>query len=126
MRAKRIPLFVLLFLFTACLCSSVRMDILCRGWEEELAVARRAAETADYSGATAALDRLKEGWQRRQVYLHIIVPHNEVDQAQELIDLCRLALRRQDKDAFLTAAVRLQSQLDLLREIEQLSIKNVL
>lgn len=126
MRAKRIPLFVLLFLFAACLCSNVRMGILCRGWEKELAAAQRAAETADYPGAAAALGRLYTDWERRQVYLHIIVPHDEVDQAQELIDLCRLALQRQDKDAFLTTAVRLRSQLDLLREIEQLSIKNVL
>ena len=61
----------------------------------------RSRETADYPGAAAALGRLYTDWERRQVYLHIIVPHDEVDQAQELIDLCRLALQRQDEDAFI-------------------------
>ena len=126
MRALRIPVFVLIVLLCACLCSNIRMNMLCRGWAEELDSARAAVEKCDFDGADKVLRELEEDWAHWQTYLHITIEHSEIDQAQELLALCRLQVDEMDAPAFLTAAARLQGQFDLLREMEKFSIKNVL
>ena len=126
MRALRIPVFVLIVLLCACLCSNIRMNMLCHGWAEELDSAKAAVEKCDFDGADKALRKLEEDWAHRQTYLHITIEHSELDNTRELIDLCRLQIRQADPSAFLTTVARLQAQLDLLREMEELSIKNIL
>lgn len=126
MRALRIPLFVLLLLLAVCICSTVRMDIICHRWAQELERTQIAVEKYDFDAADEALRELEEDWAHWQTYLHITIEHGEIDQAQELLDLCRLQVDEMDTPAFLIAATRLQGQLDLLREMEKLSIKNIL
>jgi len=126
LKALRIPLFVLILLLAICLCSTARMEIICHRWAQELENTQKAVEDYDFDKADKALQELEADWNAWQTYLHIAVEHSEIDQAQELLDLCRLQVDEMDTPAFLIAANRLQGQLDLLREMEQLSIKNVL
>lgn len=126
MKALRIPAFVLIALLCACLCSSIRMTQLCKRWSGELEDARAAVEAYDFDTAVEAMEKLETDWEQWQVYLHITIEHEELDDAQELLRLCRLQAEESDHPGFLIAAARLQTQFALLQEMEQLSIKNVL
>ena len=90
MKAMRIPIFVLAALLAFSVWNAVHLTRRCALWQQELAAADSAAIAGDTGEAAAALARLRALWQADQVYLHIVVSHEDINNAETL--LCRAAV----------------------------------
>ena len=85
MKAVRIPLFVLAVLLAFSVCNAVYLTRRCHAWQAEVMAADRAAAAGHPEEASAALARLDELWQADQVYLHIVVTHGDINNAETLL-----------------------------------------
>ena len=99
MKAVRIPLFVLAVLLAFSVCNA-----------EE---------------ASAALARLDELWQADQVYLHIVVTHGDINNAETLLRRAVL-LCQADSEELRPTLAELHACLGMVAETQQISIKNIL
>ena len=125
MKAIRIPVFVLAVLLAFSVCNAVHLTRRCALWQAELAEADRAAAMGDTEAAGAALARLEALWQADQVYLHIVVSHEDINSAETL--LCRAAvLCAIGGEDLRPALAELGASLRMVAETQQISVKNIL
>ena len=91
---------------------------------------KRKSEIAALQGsaedAGEALDALDALWQRPQGYLHIVISHTELDEAEALLAQARAAVRQGDMSSLYPVMAELRSQFKLLAETQQVSLKNIL
>jgi len=99
--------------------------------EEFVSSAQTCAESGDMSGAGKYIDKAYDYWLGEQTYFHIVMQHDALDSAESLF--CRLRAlgtevndEESDDAEFCSDAAELLSQLRLLRELEEISIKNIL
>lgn len=125
MRAMRIPIFVLAALLAFSVWNAVHLTRRCALWQQELAAADSAAIAGDTGEAAAALARLRALWQADQVYLHIVVSHEDINSAETL--LCRAAvLCAIGGEELRPALAELGASLRMVAETQQISVKNTL
>ncbi|NLU23430.1 MAG: DUF4363 family protein [Clostridiales bacterium] len=117
---------VLVVLLTLTLLNSVYLSRCCSQWTEQLSQADRYAAQDDWSTARQTMDGFAADWDKRQTYLHIVIEHDEIDNAQSLLQKCLVLAQEEDAVEFRSDIADLISQLNLLSEMERLSIKNVL
>ena len=122
MKAIRIPVFVLVLLLTLSVCNAVYLTGRCALWEQQLAEAHRAADAGQTADAAAALDAL---WQADQVYLHIAVSHEDINNAETLLRRAVALCAAADDDLRPTLA-ELRAALRMVAETQQISVKNIL
>ena len=101
---------------------SKRVDGWCAGVEAALA----AAEAEDWEGAREALGAVYASWDARQTYFHIMVEHAELDAAEALFAVSHSFAESEDGAEFRANTAELLTQLRLLDEMEEISIKNIL
>jgi len=113
-----------LLLFT--LFNSVWLSRRCSDWDDTLNRIDRCAVTGQWETAEAQLDALYRDWQSVQLWLHIIIEHEELDETEALF--CRSVVLAEEEDSveFRAHIADLRSQLQLLRELEELSMQNIL
>ena len=75
--------------------------------------------------AAAALARLDELWQADQVYLHIVVTHGDINNAETLLRRAVL-LCQADSEELRPTLAELRACLGMVAETQQISIKNIL
>ena len=126
MKIKLISAGVVLLLILTGLGNSVYVTARCEGWERQLTAAEAAAVEEDWETATIQLDALHRSWDKAEDYLHIVLHHEEVEDALVLIQQCRLFAALQDGDALLAAGEQLRCQYRHLAETEELHLKNIL
>lgn len=126
MKVLRIPCFVLLFLLAASLINSVCLSRRCDGWLAALDSVDAAAQQESWDGVRQQLDTLYQEWDGVQTWLHVIITHEELDTAQSLFDTTLVLGEEEDSVEFRAHLAELRSQLQLLTEMERISIKNVL
>ena len=126
MKIFRIPCFVLAVLFLFALGNGIWLDRHCQGWTDELDAIDQSVLQDDWDGAQQQLYALYEDWQSAQLWLHITADHEEINAAEGLF--CRSLVLSQEADSveFRAHIAELRSQLQLLYEMERLSIKNIL
>ena len=95
-------------------------------WCEILREASAAATREDWEAAKAHLDAFADSWQRRRTYYHIVLEHDELDDAEEFCARALSALSRRAGDAFAAETAALISQLRVLAEMQGLSVENIL
>ena len=88
--------------------------------------ARTAAMEGDWPAAESALRRGYDHWQSRQTYLHIVEPHNAVEEAEAMFRRAFAFAGLREDAEFQAETAGLLSQLRLLSEMEQLRIGNIL
>lgn len=125
MKAIRIPIFVLTALLAFSVCNAVHLTRRCALWQAELLAADRAALSGDAAETAAALDRLDELWQADQVYLHIVVSHGDINNAETLLRRAVL-LCQADSEELRPTLAELRACLGMVAETQQISIKNIL
>ena len=125
MKAIRIPVFVLALLLTLSVCNAVYLTGRCTLWEQQLAEAHRAADAGQTADAAAALDRLDALWQADQVYLHIVVSHEDINNAEALLRRSMVLCAVGDEE-LRPALAELGASLSMVAETQQISIKNIL
>ena len=120
------PLLVLLLLLSASLANAGYVSHSVAEWCAELEDALTAAENEDWEGAHKALDTAYSAWSAQQTYFHILIEHAELDAAEALFAVSFSFAREEDGAEFRANTAELLTQLRLLREMEALSIKNIL
>ena len=125
MKAIRIPIFVLAALLAFSVCNAVHLTRRCALWQAELLAADRAALSGDTAETAAALDRLDALWQADQVYLHIVVSHEDINNAETLLRRSMVLCAIGDEE-LRPALAELHASLGMVAETQQISIKNIL
>lgn len=126
MRSYRFPLFLLALLLSACLINSAWLSRRCAGWTEALDAIDRCTLMDDWNTAEAQLEDLYLDWLSVQTWLHITIEHEELNEAEALFCRSMVLVEEEDSVEFRAHLADLHSQLQLLCELEQLSIANVL
>ena len=126
MRHWLAPLLVLALLFSGTAANARYVAHSVDGWCAGLETALSAAEAEDWERAQAALDAVYSSWSARQTYFHIMVEHEELDAAEALFAVSRSFAAHEDGAEFCANTADLFTQLQLLREMEEISIKNIL
>ena len=126
MKMKLISAGVILLLILTGFGNSIYVTARCEGWERQLTAAEAAAVEEDWETATIQLDALYRSWDKAEDYLHIVLHHEEVEDALVLMQQCRLFAALQDGDALLAAGEQLRCQYRHLAETEELHLKNIL
>lgn len=100
---------------------------LCTGrWTALLEETDAAAMDEDWSGAAERLEQAYRDWDNSQTFLHTIMEHDQLDEAESLFFGAFAACREQDNEDFHIMLAQLIHQLRLLDEAQAISIKNVL
>ena len=126
MKMKLISAGVILLLILTGFGNSIYVTARCEGWERQLTAAEAAAVEEDWETAKIQLDALHRSWDKAEDYLHIVLHHEEVEDALVLMQQCRLFAALQDGDALLAAGEQLRCQYRHLAETEELHLKNIL
>lgn len=126
MKAMKIPVAVLIFLLLASLADAFLLTRQCALWTDYIDEMERHAMQENWAQAQDSADVLRENWGKWQTCLHILIDHDEIDHAEELMALCDLHIEENDTAALRVTVSQLRNQFSLLAETEQLNIKNVL
>ena len=120
------PLLVLALLLGASLWNARTVAQSVEDWCAALETALPAAEAEDWDTVRETLDRVYGAWNARQTYFHIMVEHAELDAAEALFAVSRSYAESEEAAEFRANTADLLTQLTLLREMEAVSIRNIL
>ena len=95
-------------------------------WEQLLEQAAQSALEEDWSQAENLLSQTQKSWERRKTFLHTIIEHSELNEAESLFAAADIACRQQNAQEFISQVTVLTVQLRLLAETQSVSIKNIL
>ena len=126
MRSFVIPGAVLALLLGVCLLSGAWLTARCTDWTAALADIDALAQNDDWETAENRLETLYGQWQQVQIWLHITLEHEALNNAEALF--CRAAVLAEEEDSveFRAHIADLMSALQLLCEMEQVRLENVL
>lgn len=120
------PLLALALLLGASLWNARTVAQSVEDWCAALETALPAAEAEDWDTVRETLDRVYDAWNARQTYFHVMVEHSELDAAEALFAVSRSYAESEEAAEFRANIADLLTQLTLLREMEAVSIRNIL
>ena len=126
MRPICVTCSVLTALLAFCLINSVWLSHRCEEWNDSLLRIDTLARAESWDEAESQLEDVYADWQSVQIWLHIIIEHKELDEAESLFCRARVLAEEEDSVEFRAHIADLLSQLRLLRELEEPSLPNVL
>lgn len=123
MRATRLSLMVLLAVLAFVLWNAAWVTDRCGEWTAAL----DEAEAALAQGGTgsAQLDALNALWQEPQGYLHIVISHEELDEAEALLAQAEAMAAQGDSQSLYPVLAELRGQFRLIAETQRVSAKNI-
>ena len=117
---------ILAILFAATLYNASYLNRLTASLADQLTQAEACAE----AGAWAEAARLTEGafdeWESHTLYLHVLLRHADTDDVNSSFQEVGEFITCQEGGEYSAANARLITQIRLLYEAEQLSLKNIL
>ena len=123
MRATRLSLMVLLVVLAFVLWNAAWVTDRCGEWTAAL----DEAEAALAQGGTGQqqLDALTTLWQKPQGYLHIVISHEELDEAEALLAQAEAMAAQGDSQSLYPVLAELRGQFRLIAETQRISAKNI-
>ena len=121
-----IPCAILALILALSLFNAKAMDNYVTDWCEELDAAQEAADDDNWMEAEHQIRSVHEAWDEKQSYFHIVSVHAELDEAEALLAKSLSFALKQDDAEFRANTAELITQLHLLSEIQEISIKNIL
>lgn len=123
MRATRLSLMVLLVVLAFVLWNAAWVTDRCEEWTAAL----DEAEAALAQGGTGQqqLDALTTLWQKPQGYLHIVISHEELDEAEALLAQAEAMAAQGDSQSLYPVLAELRGQFRLIAETQRISAKNI-
>lgn len=123
MRATRLSLMVLLVVLAFVLWNAAWVTDRCGEWTAAL----DEAEAALAQGGTGQqqLDALNALWQEPQGYLHIVISHEELDEAEALLAQAEAMAAQGDSQSLYPVLAELRGQFRLIAETQRVSAKNI-
>ncbi len=126
MKALYIPAVIL----TAILCFSLwtgrYVDNRVQTWQQMLEAADRAARQEDWDQVEVYLRDAIRDWNRSSPFLHTLMEHDELDEAENLLAGAMAACQVRDQADFHKLLSQLAAQLDHLAETQALDLQNIL
>lgn len=123
MRATRLSLMVLLVVLAFVLWNAAWVTDRCREWTAALDEAEAAL--AQGGSGSAQLDALNALWQEPQGYLHIVISHEELDEAEALLAQAEAMAAQGDSQSLYPVLAELRGQFRLIAETQRISAKNI-
>ena len=123
MRATRLSLMVLLIVLVFVLWNAAWVTDRCGEWTAALDEAVAALEQG--GSGQPQLDTLNSLWQEPQGYLHIVISHQELDEAETLLAQAAAMAARGDSQSLYPVLAELRCQFRLIAETQRISAKNV-
>lgn len=121
MRAVRIPLFVLLAVLFFILWNAAWVTDRCGEWTAAVDTVTADLDAGGDGGA--ALGTLDDLWQDVQGYMHIIVSHEDLDEAEALMAQAKALSAQGSTEDLYPVLAQLRHQFRLIAETQQLSPK---
>lgn len=119
-----LALLVLILTFSLWSSSSISADT--RRWRQQLDQADTLAQQENWPAAAEVLSGSYRDWTARQGKLHILLRHDAINDAEAMYLRAMAFAATEEPREFRAELADLRSQLRLLAELEQLSLKNVL
>ena len=123
MRATRLSLMVLLIVLAFVLWNAAWVTDRCGEWTAALDETVAALERG--SDGSAQLDALNALWQEPQGYLHIVISHEELDEAEALLAQAEAMAAQGDSQSLYPVLAELRGQFRLIAETQRVSAKNI-
>lgn len=123
MRATRLSLMVLLAVLAFVLWNAAWVTDRCGEWTAALDEAEAALEQG--GTGSAQLDALNALWQEPQGYLHIVISHEELDEAEALLAQAEAMAAQGDRQSLYPVLAELRGQFRLIAETQRVSAKNI-
>lgn len=123
MRATRLSLMVLLAVLAFVLWNAAWVTDRCGEWTAALDEAEAALEQG--GTGSAQLDALNALWQEPQGYLHIVISHEELDEAEALLAQAEAMAAQGDSQSLYPVLAELRGQFRLIAETQRVSAKNI-
>ena len=101
-------------------------DRLVEDWCTELDQLQSTAQAEDWDSVRTDLAAFHQGWDRHATYFHIILQHDELNEVESLLARADSFAFEQDEGEFRACVAELQSQLRVLSEMQEISIRNIL
>ena len=120
------PLSVLIVIFSFSLWNSVNIQKNTARWSESLQQAVLSVQSENWTAVNTALNRSYKDWANTQTYLHIVLEHDVIDDADSMFRRAFAFSEAQDAQELQAELTDLIDQLSLLAEIERISLKNIL
>ena len=126
MKRLAVSYTILLLLLALSLVSGWYIDTLCDNYIQQLKSAQQLAEQDDWPQARAITQAVFQDWTGRNFLLHTLLRHNDTDQILLSFRSTTEYLLLEEMDQYAAANATLVTQLELLAEMEQPTLKNVL
>ena len=123
MRATRLSLMVLLAVLAFVLWNAAWVTD--RGGEWTAALDEAEAALAQGGSGQQQLDALTTLWQEPQGYLHIVISHEELDEAEALLAQAEAMAAQGDSQSLYPVLAELRGQFRLIAETQRISAKNI-
>ena len=123
MRATRLSLMVLLVVLAFVLWNAAWVTDRCGEWTAALDEAEAAL--AQGGSGQQQLDALNALWQEPQGYLHIVISHEELDEAEALLAQAEAMAAQGDSQSLYPVLAEMRGQFQLIAETQRVSAKNI-
>lgn len=117
---------ILAVLFAATLYNASYLDRLTASLADQLTQAEAYAEAGDWTEAARLTEGAFDEWESHTLYLHVLLRHADTDDVNSSFQEVGEFITCQEGGEYSAANARLITQIRLLYEAEQLSLKNIL
>ena len=125
-RALLPPLAVLAVILAFSLWTGSTIAADSQRWQQQLEQASALARQENWAAAAETLSSSYRDWSSRQEKLHILLRHDVIDDAEAMYRRAMAFAATREPNEFRAEIADLRSQLRLLAELEEFSLKNVL
>jgi hypothetical protein len=94
--------------------------------EGQLIQAADYAKAEDWDRALQLTQKVHNAWEGHKTYLHVTLPHSNIDQIYMLLEEALAYLEYKEIGEYLAANKNLISQMDMLYDMESLTLTNIL
>lgn len=121
-----ICILLMVLVFSGALVNSWYLAQKADGMTDLLQKAQTKAEDGDWELAQELTAQAQQHWEDSTYYLYVILHHSEADEVQTGFQEVMQLLRWQEEAEYTSANARLISNIQLLAEMEQFTLKNLL
>ena len=121
-----VPITILAVIFGFALWNGITIQKNTARWSSQLQQAVQMISTENWDSINCTLQNSYNDWQNRQTYLHIVLEHDTINDADAMYRRALAFTKAQEPKELRAELANLQDQLTLLTEMERLSLKNIL
>ena len=120
------PIAALLLLFLLSALNGTVLTHRVEHWQHQLSQAEYWADQSQWGQTLAALEESYRDWHNTQVYLHIVLDHTAVDDAEAMYRRARAFALAEEPSEFHAEIAHLHAQLTMMANMERFSLQNIL